>query len=54
MKMFAAKEEKNLTYVLDKAEDEESLMLPEELHGFFGGWQSHRRISCPANGCPLY
>lgn len=35
--MFTAKEEKNLTYVLDKAEDEESLMLPEELHGFLFG-----------------
>ncbi len=37
MKMFTAKEEKNLTYVLDKAEEEESLMLPEELHGFLFG-----------------
>jgi len=37
MKMFTEKEEMNLTYVLDKADNDESLMLPEELYSFLRG-----------------
>jgi len=33
MKMFTAKEEKNLSYVLSKTGHEESMMFLEELHG---------------------
>jgi uncharacterized protein len=37
MKMFTAKEEKNLSYVLSKSADEESMLLLEELHGLLFG-----------------
>ena len=37
MKMFTAKEEKNLSYVLSKTGGEESMIFLEELHGLFFG-----------------
>jgi len=53
MKMFTAKEENNLTYVLDKAEDEESIMLPEELHGFLFGLAITPEAIMPSEWLPF-
>jgi uncharacterized protein len=37
MKMFTAKEEKNLSYVLSKSTDQEAMLFLEELHGLLFG-----------------